>query len=99
MSKEKYIQILVDRAAAAGIPPHLIHALKKTGLIMSEENRNNFSAAQRRAWDDAVAEPIMSESTIRDLSAEAARERLSDLLMVAIPRGPAYHSGYVGDEM
>ena len=55
-SEEEARQVLVDAAKAAGILPHLIYAMKKTGLIMGEENRYRFSEEQRCAWDDAVAE-------------------------------------------
>jgi choline dehydrogenase-like flavoprotein len=56
MSKESHIRILVEACEAAGIPPRLIYAVKKTGLIMGEGNQHLFSEEQRRAWDAAVAE-------------------------------------------
>jgi hypothetical protein len=56
MSEEEARQVLVDAAKAAGIPPHLIYAMRETGIIISEERRYRFSAQQRCAWDDAVAE-------------------------------------------
>jgi len=56
MSAESYTQRLAEACEAAGIAPRLAYAVKKTGLIMGEENRDRFSEEQRRAWDDAVAE-------------------------------------------
>ena len=56
MSEEEATQMLVESAKAAGIPPRLIYAMKKTGLIVGEGNQHLFSEEQRRAWDDAVEE-------------------------------------------
>lgn len=56
MSKEGIRQMLVDGAEDAGFPPRSIYAIRKTGLVMDEHNRDRFSEEQRRAWDDAVAE-------------------------------------------
>jgi hypothetical protein len=56
MSEESCIRMYVDAAKAADIPPRLIYAMRKTGLIMGEGNLHLFSEEQRRAWDAAVAE-------------------------------------------
>jgi hypothetical protein len=56
MSEESYIRMYVDAAKAADIPPRLIYAMQKTGLIMGEGNQHLFSEEQLRTWDDAVAE-------------------------------------------
>jgi hypothetical protein len=56
MSEESAAQIFVEAAEAAHIPPYLIYATKKTGIMASEENWDDLSAEQRRAWNDAVDE-------------------------------------------
>jgi hypothetical protein len=47
---------MVEAAAAAGIDPVLVYAMKKTGLIASEHNWHLLTPEDRRAWEEAVAE-------------------------------------------
>jgi hypothetical protein len=41
---------------AAGIPPELVYAYERTGLIVTRENRTLMSAADLDEWEDAIAE-------------------------------------------
>jgi len=46
----------VEAMQAAGIRPALIYAYKRTGLIVTGENRRLMSAADLDEWEDAIAE-------------------------------------------
>lgn len=41
---------------AAGIPPHLIHAYRKTGLLLLEEGYEALSPEVRAEYDAAIDE-------------------------------------------
>jgi len=41
---------------AAGIRPALVYAYKRTGLIVTHDNRQLMSAADLDEWEDAIAE-------------------------------------------
>lgn len=42
--------------ALVGIAPKLIHAFRRTGLLVSEENYGTLSEADREAWQAALDE-------------------------------------------
>jgi hypothetical protein len=46
----------VEVMERADIHPALIHAYKKTGRIVSEENRRYLTKADLREWQDAIDE-------------------------------------------
>jgi len=46
----------VEAMRAAGIRPALVYAYKRTGLIVTRENRPLISAADLDEWEDAIAE-------------------------------------------
>jgi hypothetical protein len=46
----------VEAMRAAGVPPALVYAYERTGLIVTRENRSLMSAADLDEWDDAIAE-------------------------------------------
>jgi hypothetical protein len=47
---------IVSAMEAAGIHPALIYAAKKTGRIVTESNKPHLTWAERKEWDDAIAE-------------------------------------------
>ncbi len=46
----------MDAMRAAGVPPAVIYAYGRTGLIVAKENRHLMSAADLDEWEDAIAE-------------------------------------------
>ena len=40
------------------IPPELIYAYMRTGLVVTDENYESLSPADKRAWDGAIAEYV-----------------------------------------
>lgn len=53
---DEYSRLMTEGMAAAGIAPEVIYAFKKTGFVLTPENEHLLSEAERRAWDDAIAE-------------------------------------------
>jgi len=47
---------LTDAMAAAGIDPAVIYASKKTGLIVTEDNREQMPAEALKEWEAAIGE-------------------------------------------
>jgi hypothetical protein len=41
---------------AGKISPEIAYAMKKTGLLVTKQNERSLTAAQRRAWRDALHE-------------------------------------------
>ncbi len=50
------MDVFVEAAATAGIDPVLVYAMKKTGRIVTAENRRFLSDDDLREWEAAVAE-------------------------------------------
>jgi hypothetical protein len=47
----------VERAAtAAGVAPEWIYAMKKTGILLTEANEDQFSKKELAEWDAAIEE-------------------------------------------
>lgn len=46
----------VEAMRAAGVPPALVYAYERTGLIVTRDNRSLLSAADLDEWEDAIAE-------------------------------------------
>jgi hypothetical protein len=43
-------------ADAAGLPPDLAYAIRRTGLVITDRNKDILDSAQTAAWNDALAE-------------------------------------------
>jgi len=48
--------ILGDIADAAGLPPDLAFAIRKTGLLVTQRNQDALDDDQRAAWGEALEE-------------------------------------------
>ena len=55
-SIDEVMDVFVQAAATAGIDPVLVYAMKKTGRIVTAENRQFLSDDDLREWEAAVAE-------------------------------------------
>ena len=47
---------IAEAMRAVGIDPEIIYATQKTGLIPTEETWPRMTPAERREWNDAIAE-------------------------------------------
>lgn len=47
---------LCDHAASQGIPPELVHAMRKTGRVVTEQNMHLLEPDELAEWQDAVDE-------------------------------------------
>jgi hypothetical protein len=47
---------MVAAMRAAGIPPHLIYAYERTGLLLMEESYKNLSPEDKAEYDAAIDE-------------------------------------------
>lgn len=65
MTEEKLRRQMIDAMAKAGTSGHLIYAYEKTGLIVDDAGYRKLSAADRAAWDDAMAEYKATEKSQR----------------------------------
>jgi hypothetical protein len=43
-------------ADAAGLPPDLAYAIRRTGSVVTDSNKDLLDSAQTAAWNDALAE-------------------------------------------
>jgi hypothetical protein len=55
-SEEEYDEAVTTAMARAGIHPELIYAYKKTGRLVTDQNRHFVPAASLEAWDAAIEE-------------------------------------------
>jgi hypothetical protein len=52
----KIKEMLGEIADAAGLPPDLAYAIRRTGLVVTDRNKDLLDSAQTAAWNDALAE-------------------------------------------
>ncbi len=53
---EKWQQTMIEAMLKAGVYPALIYAFKKTGMLLTAMNRDQWPKRDIQAWNDAVAE-------------------------------------------
>ena len=41
---------------AEGVPPHVVYAFRKTGMLLTPEMYERLPPDERRKWDDALRE-------------------------------------------
>ncbi len=56
MIDEAVDQHLLEAMHKVGVHPALINAYQKTGRVVTRENQNFLSPADRQAWQDAINE-------------------------------------------
>jgi hypothetical protein len=55
-TQDEYERATVEAMSRAGIDPALIYAYKKTGRIVTEENKRLLSEEELDEWNDAIDE-------------------------------------------
>jgi hypothetical protein len=62
-TKSKHIrQEMVVMMRTAGIPPHLIYAYERTGLLLMEDGYKNLSTKDKAEYDAAIDEYFAKDS-------------------------------------
>ena len=56
ISDRRYEQAMIDAMVAADIPPELIYAFKRTGRVVTEQNKRLLTPEELREWDEAIDE-------------------------------------------
>jgi hypothetical protein len=56
MPEGKMESMMGDIANAAGLSPDLAYAIRKTGLLVTQRNKDKLSDEQIAAWNEALAE-------------------------------------------
>lgn len=64
MSKDKLGQVLAEIAAAAGLAPHFIYAMRKTGLLVTKRNEHAIPKEALDEWNRAIDEYLRMEKKI-----------------------------------
>lgn len=64
MSKDKLGQVLAEIAAAAGLAPHFIYAMRRTGLIVTKRNERTIPKEKLDEWNRAIDEYLQLERKI-----------------------------------
>ncbi len=49
-------ELLNEAVRAAGLPPELAYAAKKTGRLVTTENKKHLTKAELKEWNDAIQE-------------------------------------------
>jgi hypothetical protein len=52
---------VTDALIAEGVPPHIIYAFRKTGMLVTTEMYDLLPPEDRQRWDDALREFEMLE--------------------------------------
>jgi hypothetical protein len=55
-AEAKIREMMGEIADAAGLPPDLAYAIRRTGLVVTARNKDLLDSAQTSAWNDAIAE-------------------------------------------
>ena len=55
-AEAKIKEMMGKIAVAAGLPPDLAYAIRRTGLLVTARNRDVLDSAQTAAWNDAIGE-------------------------------------------
>jgi hypothetical protein len=55
-AEAKIREMMGELADAAGLPPDLAYAIQRTGLVVTDRNKDLLDSAQNAAWNDAIAE-------------------------------------------
>ena len=50
------VQAIIDSLVAEGVPPHIVYAFRKTGMLLTSEMYDRLPPEERRKWDDALRE-------------------------------------------
>ena len=61
-SPDRLRQEMVAIMRAACMPPHLIYAYEKTGLLLSEDGYNTLSPADKAEYDAAIDEYFVNNT-------------------------------------
>jgi hypothetical protein len=56
MEAKRIDNAMIEAMERAGIRPELIYAYRKTGLIVTTDNRHRVSSEDMAAWDAAMKE-------------------------------------------
>jgi hypothetical protein len=56
LAEAKIREMMGEIADAAGLPPDLAYAIRRTGLVVTDRNKDLLDSAQTAAWNDALAE-------------------------------------------
>jgi len=62
-AEAKIKEIMGEVADAAGLPPDLAYAIRRTALLITDRNRDSLDSAQTAAWKEALAEYQMLKRT------------------------------------
>ena len=54
MTEERLNRDMLEMMEETGFPPEFIYAFKKTGLLISEENKDHVPKADLDAWEAAI---------------------------------------------
>jgi hypothetical protein len=55
-AEAKIKEMMGEIADASGLPPDLAYAITRTGLLVTDRNKDLLDSAQTAAWNDALAE-------------------------------------------
>lgn len=47
-------QSVIDSLIAEGVPPHIVYAFRKTGMLVTTQMYGQLSEEDRKRWDDAL---------------------------------------------
>jgi hypothetical protein len=56
VSEDAITRDVVEAMGRVGLDPAYTYAYKKTGILVTEMNAHLFSKAERKAWDEAIAD-------------------------------------------
>lgn len=56
LAEAKIKEMMGETADAAGLPRDLAYAIRRTGLLVTDRNKDLLDSAQTAAWNDALAE-------------------------------------------
>jgi hypothetical protein len=64
MSEVKMRADVLEAMRKANTPPQIVHAFKKTGLLITESNKGNVPKDRLREWDTAIEEYFFIEDAV-----------------------------------
>jgi hypothetical protein len=65
MALDQIQTIMIAALENADIPPAIIHAYKKTGFLVTENNQHRLTKAELREWQEAIDEYYQQHDSSR----------------------------------